>query len=370
MDCRAYADWSRDLHRRVVAGRVPISGSIDVTHRCNQACRHCYNNCAADDGEAAGNELSCEEHCRILDEIADAGCLWLLYTGGEIFLREDFPEIYTYAKQKGFLITLFTNGTLITEQITDSLCEWPPFGIEISLYGSRAAIHERTSCSSGSFEQCVDGIHLLRERGLPVTVKTVVSTLNKDDLPRMKRYVEETLGLEFRFDAMINPRIDGSKAPLGLRLPPEEVVEMEVRDERRLSSWHRFIEGLAPHTLDNGHMDTLYRCGAGINDFAIDPYGGLRICAFAQNDVWDLRRGGFLKGWETALADVRDRKTAGRSPCRTCTLQDVCGMCPPNGELENGDPEEPVAFYCETAHLLAEALGLESYAYRNKTLQK
>jgi hypothetical protein len=34
-------------------------------------------------------------------------------------------------------------------------------------------------------------------------------------------------------------------------------------------------------------------------------------------------------------------------------------MCPANGELENGDPESPVEFLCEVAHLRAMALGLE-----------
>ena len=64
------------------------------------------------DRAARSRELRTEEHFRLLDELADAGGLWLLFTGGEIFARPDFLEIYLYAKRKGFLITLFTNGTL------------------------------------------------------------------------------------------------------------------------------------------------------------------------------------------------------------------------------------------------------------------
>ena len=33
-------------------------------------------------------------------------------------------------------------------------------------------------------------------------------------------------------------------------------------------------------------------------------------------------------------------------------------MCPANGELENGDPEAPVDFLCEVAHLRARTLGI------------
>src|SRR5690242_4271075 len=121
-----YGEFSRDLHdklRRATSGGqgIPSEASIEVTHRCPLACAHCYNNLPMNDPEARRGELTYEEHCRILDEITEAGCLWLLYTGGEIFARRDFLDIYSYAKRKGLLITLFTNGTLITPQIADYL---------------------------------------------------------------------------------------------------------------------------------------------------------------------------------------------------------------------------------------------------------
>ena len=36
----------------------------------------------------------------------------------------------------------------------------------------------------------------------------------------------------------------------------------------------------------------------------------------------------------------------------------MCGMCPANGELEGRDPEEPIDFLCELAHLRAYALDI------------
>jgi len=74
-----------EVHQRIAAKRVPISGSIEVTQRCNHKCIHCYNNLAAGDAGAKDKELSIEEHFRILDDITEAGCLWLLFTGGEDF---------------------------------------------------------------------------------------------------------------------------------------------------------------------------------------------------------------------------------------------------------------------------------------------
>jgi MoaA/NifB/PqqE/SkfB family radical SAM enzyme len=119
-----------------------------------------------------------------------------------------YPDVYRYAKQKGLLITLFTNGVLINKKIADFLAEYPPHHIEISLYGYTKNIYEKITGKSGSFERCLRGIHLLTERGLPLQLKTMVITLNKHEIWKMKPFAEEDLGLEFRYDAMISPRLD------------------------------------------------------------------------------------------------------------------------------------------------------------------
>jgi MoaA/NifB/PqqE/SkfB family radical SAM enzyme len=116
-----YSEFSRRLHDKVVGRRIPISGSIEVTARCNLRCAHCYINLPAGDRHALERELNCQELFSILDQMVDEGCLWLLITGGEPLIRPDFLDIYTYAKKKGILITLFTNGTTITPRIADHL---------------------------------------------------------------------------------------------------------------------------------------------------------------------------------------------------------------------------------------------------------
>jgi MoaA/NifB/PqqE/SkfB family radical SAM enzyme len=194
METLSYSDFSLHLHRRMETQRVPIVGTIEVTWRCPIRCVHCYNNLPIGDQEARLNELTYQEHCRILDEITEAGCLWLLYTGGEIFARKDFLDIYTYAKKKGLLITLFTNGTLITPEIADYLAEWRPFSIEITLYGRSKETYERITGIPGSFERCMQGIRLLIDRGLPLKLKTMALTVNKDEVWEIKRFAEEGLG--------------------------------------------------------------------------------------------------------------------------------------------------------------------------------
>ncbi len=189
---RSYTDFSAEWHARMVRQRVAGEASIEVTRRCPLQCAHCYNNLPMGDAAARRGELTRDEHCRILDEMADAGCLWLLYTGGEIFARADFLDIYTYAKQKGFLITLFTNGTL------DHAGASPITSSSGARSRSRSPCtartretYERLTGVPGSFERCMRGIDLLQERGLPLKLKTVAVSINKHEIGEMKRFAEK-----------------------------------------------------------------------------------------------------------------------------------------------------------------------------------
>jgi radical SAM protein with 4Fe4S-binding SPASM domain len=358
METLSYGAFSQTFHERTMRGHLPLSGTIEVTRRCPLTCVHCYNNLPMSDHEASSTELTYEEHCRILDELADAGCLWLLFTGGEIFARRDFLDIYTYAKKKGFLITLFTNGTLITARIADYLAIWRPFAIEITLYGRTKETYERLTGIPGSFEKCLRGIDLLLERKLPLALKSVAVTVNVHELHDMQEFAAER-GVLFKFDGMMNPRIDCSQSPLAVRLTPEDCVALDLEDEQRVSEWKVIAREFQGPANPPERADEVYHCGGGVSSFAIDPQGGLSICVLSQVDKFSLRTGSLRDGWEGALRQVRARKTRTVTKCTMCELKSsLCGMCPANGELENGDPESPVDFLCRVAHLRAYALDL------------
>jgi radical SAM protein with 4Fe4S-binding SPASM domain len=309
------------------------------------------------DVEVSRAELTYAEHCRMLDELAEAGCLWLLYTGGEIFARKDFLDIYTYAKKKGFLITLFSNGNLITPRIADYLVEWRPLAIEITLYGRTRETYERLTRIPGSYDRCLRGIQLLRERRLPLKLKTVAVSINQHEIGEMKQFAE-TLGVPFKFDGMMSPRIDCSQSPLAVRLQPWEIVHMDLEDPHRVAEWRRFAARFNGPAQTPTPNDGLYHCGGGINAFAIDPEGKMTICVLSHFDAYDLRRGSFAEGWRDFLLQVRKKKVTRVTKCTACQIKAMCGMCPANGELENGDAEAPVDFLCHVAHLRAQAMDI------------
>jgi radical SAM protein with 4Fe4S-binding SPASM domain len=294
--------------------------------------------------------MKTEEVFHILDQVAEAGCLWLLITGGEPLLRKDFLDIYTYAKKKGFITTLFTNGTLITPEIADGLADWPPFFVEITLYGATKETYERVTRTPGSFERCQRGIDLLLDREMPLGLKTMVTTFNHEEIHQIKAYADE-LGVSFRFDPLINPRLDGSKRPCKFRLPPEEVVELDRADTERTKAWQKLCkESIRPFSSDH-----LFICGAGLSTYHIDPYGLMSACEMARFQAYDLRQGTFEEGWRKSIPQLLALKPEGRYSCGRCELISLCAQCPGWAWLESGHPEAPVQYLCQIAQLRAEA---------------
>jgi MoaA/NifB/PqqE/SkfB family radical SAM enzyme len=118
---------------------------------------HCYVNKPAGSREERERELGLERLKQLVDEMVAEGTLFVLFTGGEVLVRRDFPELYLYARAKGLLVTIFTNGTLVTERIADLFAEHRPEKIEISLYGMTRETYDRVTRVPGSFDKCMDG---------------------------------------------------------------------------------------------------------------------------------------------------------------------------------------------------------------------
>src|SRR5437879_1787346 len=163
----------------LIQERYPLACQWEITCRCNLRCVMCYTDCF-NRPDKIREELSTDEILRIMDEIHEAGCLDLCLTGGEPLARKDFLDIYAYAKQKGFLVTVFTNGTLLTKTIADYWVCFPPSMIEISFHGLIQQSFERITQGPWSYERCLAGIRLILERNLPLTLKTTGMTLNRD----------------------------------------------------------------------------------------------------------------------------------------------------------------------------------------------
>ena len=168
--------FEQRLRAQSRSGRVPISCTFELTPTCNLRCHFCY--VALDPYK--GPYLSTAQIFAVLDKLEQAGILWLTLTGGECLSRRDFPEIYRYARRKGFLVTVFTNATMVTERIAELFRESPPFSVEVSIYGADAKHYEAVTGIVGSFARFERGIDRLQAAGVSLLMKCPISTLSAD----------------------------------------------------------------------------------------------------------------------------------------------------------------------------------------------
>lgn len=352
-----YRDFSRKVHTRATEQGQVTNATVELTYGCNLHCVHCYTDCY-NRPDLIKKELSYAEVTRTLDELYEQGCLWVCFTGGEIFVRKDFFEIYAYAKEKGFLITLFTNATLITERIADYLKEHPPFCIDISCHGATDETFDLITQVPGSFQRFLKGVRLLVDRSLPIRLKTKAMDVNKHELEQIKALVE-SFGVPFRLNSNIYPRLNGDLAPTTHRLTPQEIVgienveELGVQEQERCAAAEESGVGPPPD-------DRLYRCACGTNAVHINAWGRLGTCTWVTEPRADLRHQSVAAGIAEVFPQVRSARYQTDTPCRACQVYTLCDKMPANAAAEAGDQEQPVEHFCRVAYTRAETMGIKA----------
>ena len=147
---------------------------VELTERCNNQCIHCGINLPENDPDAIRRELKTGEIKQILKDAAALGCMVVKFTGGEPMLREDFSEIYVYARELGLKVLILTNATLVTPEVAGLLGRIRPLEkIEVSLYGRDREEYEAVSGVPGSYTKAWEGIHRLLEKKIPLVLKHI-----------------------------------------------------------------------------------------------------------------------------------------------------------------------------------------------------
>ncbi len=346
---------------------LPLLSQLDIelTERCNNACIHCYINLPAND-PASRLELSTAKVKGILDEAASLGCMKVRYTGGEPLLRQDFEELYLYARKLGMSVLLFTNATRLTAGLVDLFARIPPREkIEISLYGMKRESYEAVTQVPGSFAAAWRGIQLLLERNVPFVVKNALLPPNRGEAESFRRWAATipwmdhapsyamSFDLRARRDEEKNARIQQ------LRLPPSEMLEVLSKDGAGYrESMQEFCSKFA-----GVPGDALLTCGAGSTSGCVDAYGRFQLCMMLRHPatVYDLAQGSLREALSEFFPRVRQMRASNPEylqRCARCFLKGLCEQCPAKSWMEHGTLDAPVEYLCQVAHAQAGELGL------------
>jgi radical SAM protein with 4Fe4S-binding SPASM domain len=353
------------LWARMKAARGLLSFDLEVTARCNHNCRHCYINLPAGDREARSRELTLREIGSIADQAVELGALWVLISGGEPLLREDFPEIYLLLKKKGLLVSVFTNATLVRDEHVALFKRYPPRDIEITVYGATKETYERITGRPESFDAFTAGLNRLLECGVKVRLKAMALRSNLHELQAIADFCRARTKDFYRFDFQLHLRFDRNEERNRLigheRLTAEEIVALEMKDAERFASLRDHCDLLIDEGSSHAGCDHLFHCGLGSSSFNVGFDGTFRLCSslWAPGTTYDLRRGSLREAWRSLVPKVRDmraRRPEVLESCRACPIVNLCFWCPAHAHLESGELDRPIDYFCRMAHARATAI--------------
>jgi MoaA/NifB/PqqE/SkfB family radical SAM enzyme len=332
--------------------RLPLEGSLDLTYRCNNNCRHCWLRIPADAREI-GEELTFQEIKDIVTAARSLGCRSWNISGGEPMLRPDFPEIFELLTAKAVSYSLNTNGTLITPALARLLRR--KGGKLVALYGATSQVHDHITRTPGSFDATMQGMAYLREAGAGFTVQLIPLRDNYHQYEEMVKLARQ-LSPHYRvgaawlwLSACGSPQRDVEISHQ--RLAPHDVIRLDPPD---MSSEEQ--KGDEAATCQHAFQDDrlLARCVAHCRDFHIDPYGRMTSCSFIKDPAlrYDLRSGSFEEAWNSFIPSLADKVRGGPEylvNCGTCELRSDCRWCDVYGYLEHRHHGAKVEYLCEVA---------------------
>lgn len=340
-------DFNQRLKSKASELKIPFEVTLELTYACNLRCVHCYNPVH----HATPQELSGHAFRSVIDQLVEADCMLVLFSGGEPFVRPDAFELFEYAKNAGLQIAVNTNATLLTPEKVERLADLAPTLLSVSVYGVTEETYESVTGVQGSFHKFMHGLSLLENYPHPLHFKMPVMTKNVHELESARAWFARK-NWKLVHSVEIHPRTDGNLDPLAVRLSPEQTAKLRLKyDETTRCGGYGRAQG------ESGQApNQLFDCQCGKNSFAVSPYGEMNLCVTTPYPQYSLKTGSVKEGWNLLINFVEGFTPSAKHECPACHLAPYCSQGSMDAFLNTGDFNPCLPYFKETAgkikHLL------------------
>jgi AdoMet-dependent heme synthase len=307
--------------------RPPRIISWNTTSKCNLKCDHCYMN--ASDCEDK-TELTTAEGKKLIDEITELGRSILVLSGGEPLLRKDIFDLASYGVEKGLVMTMGTNGTLINNEVAKKLFDSGIRKIAISIDSSASKIHDEFRGVKDSWNNAVAGVNFCIRKGIDVQFNVTMTRQNYSELDSILEMAKK-LGVKSVHLFFLVPTGRGKNV---LDISPKMYEDIL----RKVLSYPKDILEVKPTCAPqfmriakemNVDMNRWSRgCIAGISYCRILPDGSVTPCPYLPIKVGNIRRTSFKEIWTKSevMNTLRDFNNL-KGKCGVCENRNICGGC-------------------------------------------
>ncbi|RKT37864.1 PqqD family peptide modification chaperone [Thiocapsa rosea] len=304
---------------------IPYSATWEITSLCNLKCSHCY---CATPGLGA---WTVNKARTALEEMMAIGVIDIEFTGGECLAHPDFFEILSLAYDRGFIISILTNGSLLSDERAKLIADVKPRNVQISVYSLRDGIHDGITRTPGSLQKTLKAIDSLQSFGIRPTIACPLTRINKESVDELHAWATKK-GLELKFSVKLSKSENNERIPEQLRIQSRDFdsllwdarVNPYLRDDIR--------------TLSRVDKSTRMICQAGFRNFSLDAYGNLFPCNSLRMPCGNIISESLSHVWKNSSSLARWRKvTIDDYPkCASCDAKDVCSPCPADHFSDTG----------------------------------
>lgn len=339
-----YASPDDDIEGEVIRSLEPYdqlySATFEMTYACNENCVHCYAHFPG--AVQAHRAIDFEGYRRAIDELCEMGCMHLAFTGGDPYMHKEFPDVFFYARERGFVCDVYTNGLYLYEndELLERMAKARPRAFFISLYGSKADVHDSVTCRPGSFDKTIHVVKQLKKLNVPVVFNVMLLSINHFDLPNIIDLAKE-LGVEYRASMSLIMRNDGSDTPMDYFIGDKTAIKTAISAIRG----NFFSIDVSASELER----TEYMCGAGVTSISVDPEGQIHPCISLKSVLGSINDGTMRQAWSSPArrAVMESLRWDNTNECMTCKSRDFCPHCPGMSQAESGD-----IFTCNTCDII------------------
>lgn len=346
------------LFTKAIAKRIPIYGNLELTPLCNMNCEMCYVRLSHEEMLSKGRLRTLDDYIRLVDEMREAGVLFIQLTGGEPLLYNGFRPLYLHLLESGFVVTVNTNGILIDDDWADFFAQHPPRRINITLYGADDDIYRTLCHHEGGFTKTVTAIQRLKERGVMLKINYSVTAANRHHLESVLMLATK-LGIPINPDTYMCPSVrERSRAyNESARISPQDMAEVD-EDIKRMKykpeAYEEFCARRLEMVKERTHNESTeeqrpmhFNCNAGRCAFIVNWQGKLRPCIMLNEPSVDVFETGFVKGWD--IISQASAELTFSPACSTCKLLPLCKVCAAAAILETGNHYDRPYYLCQSA---------------------
>ena len=254
-------------------------------------------------------------------------------------MRPDFAEIYEALAQMGFLITLQTNCSMMTDGVMALLDRFLPYMIKTTLYGASDETYEKVCGVKGGLTRVLDGIKKIQKAGIPLTA---VATATRDNWGEMEETYRLAAGLGLRL-AHTNRLLPHTRKPSGGA--SEAMIRFsdltEGEKDAVLKTWEA-DKGAGLDTPKRRFTSPLQRCKVNRTGFWVLWDGRLSLCAHLLEPTYSLLKMDLKTAWDQLIPELA--RLYPEDACAACDMNDACAQCPATIQVK-----EPFAYteHCE-----------------------